>query len=512
MKPKLHRRAVRTRLAPALIAVTLFSFAGLLRVDCQAAELPNIVIIYADDMGYGDLGIQNPDSKIPTPHLDRLAEEGLRFSDAHSSSGICTPSRYALLTGRYHWRKFHGIVNAWGDSVFAEDRLTLPEMLKLKGYHTACIGKWHLGFDWAAIRKPDAQSIRVGNKTTWPASAFDWSKSIPNGPLDHGFDDYYGDDVPNFPPYAWIENDRVVEAPTIPYVPDPMPTEGAPEGRPGPMVAGWKQDAVMPALTRRAVEWIAGRQGSDQPFFLYWPWTSPHAPIVPTEAWQGKTNAGGYGDFMTQSDHHAGQLLRALDEHGFRENTIVIFTADNGPERYAYERIRNHQHRSTGPLRGLKRDIWEGGHRVPFVVRWPGVVKPGTVTSGLISQIDIMATLAAIVDFELPVGQAEDSHNQLGLWKGNESSRTSLVHNTRKNHFAIRRGDWLLIDAPSGNVSGVPEWFAEANGFEPNPHPGALFNLRRDVGQRHNLYAVEKDRVETLKRLLANTREQGERR
>ena len=181
-----------------------------------AAEQPNIVIIYADDMGFGDLAIQNPESKIATPHLDQLAREGLRFTDAHSSSGICTPSRYALLTGRYHWRKFHGIVNAWGDSVFADERLTLPEMLADSGYTTACIGKWHLGFGWQAIRKPDAQPTKVGNRNTWAANAFDWSKPIPNGPLAHGFDYYFGDDVPNFPPYAWIENNRVTEAPTVP--------------------------------------------------------------------------------------------------------------------------------------------------------------------------------------------------------------------------------------------------------------------------------------------------------
>lgn len=476
----------------------------------NAKEQPNVVIIYADDMGYGDLAIQNPESKIATPHLDRLASEGLRFTDAHSSSGICTPSRYALLTGRYHWRKFHSIVNSWGDSVFETKRLTLPEMLRTKGYATACIGKWHLGFDWSAIRKPDAKPVGAGKKTTWPADAFDWSRRIPNGPLDHGFDYYFGDDVPNFPPYAWIENDRVVEAPTVPYVPDPQPTEGAPEGRPGPMVAGWKQDAVMPTLTQRAMEWIGEQKGSDKPFFLYWPWTSPHAPIVPTTDWQGKTEAGGYGDFMAQSDHHAGQVLQALDDNGFRDNTIVIFTADNGPEKYAYERIRKHDHQSSGPLRGLKRDIWEGGHRVPFVVRWPGVVKAGTVTDGLMSQIDIMGTLAAIVGFDLPADAADDSHDQRSLWKGGVSSRASLVHNTRENHYAVRNDNWVLIDAPSGNVSGVPAWLEEASGYKKNPHAGALFDLRSDIGQRGNRYADQPQRVKELQELLAQIRKTGE--
>ncbi len=473
---------VRSRASCCLLV--LASIGGALIGD--AAELPNIVIIYADDLGYGDLSIQNRDSKIPTPNLDRLAREGMRLTDAHSSSGICTPSRYALLTGRYHWRKFHSIVNPWGDSVFAPERLTLPEMLKQKGYTTACIGKWHLGFDWDAVRRPDAKQVTVGKKKTWAADAFDWTKSIPNGPLDHGFDYYFGDDVPNFPPYTWIENDRVTEPPTVPYVPDPVPAEGAAEGRPGPMVAGWKQDAVMPTLTERAIRWIDEQNGSDTPFFLYWSWTSPHAPIVPMTDWQGKTKAGSYGDFVAQSDHHAGEVLNALDKNGFSSNTIVIFTADNGPEKYAYDRIRNFDHRSSGSLRGLKRDIWEGGHRVPFIVRWPGVVPSGVVNDGLMSQIDIMATLASVIGYELPDGSAEDSHDQTALWKGGVSTRESIVHNTKVNHYAVRQGDWVLIDDKSGQVSAVPQWFDDENGYQPNSHPAALYHLNDDLPQRRN--------------------------
>jgi len=492
----------------AIFVVLLCSCFSIQRT--QAAELPNIVIIYADDMGFGDLAIQNPDSKIPTPNLDRLASEGLRFTNAHSSSGICTPSRYALLTGRYHWRKFHNIVDSWGASVFDNERLTLPEMLKAKGYRTACIGKWHLGFDWSAIVKPDAEMIRVGRKMTYTADALDWTKPIPGGPLDHGFDYYFGDDVPNFPPYAWIENDRIVEAPTVPYEPDPQPTEGSPEGRPGPMVQGWKQDAVMPTITDKAVAWIAQQKRKDQPFFLYWPWTSPHAPIVPTKDWQGKTKAGGYGDFMSQSDAHAGAVLKAIDDNGFRENTVVVFTADNGPERYAYDRVRNYDHRSMGPLRGLKRDIWEGGHRVPFVVRWPGVVEAGTQTNALMGQTDIMGTLAEIVGFELPQTAAEDSFNQLPLWKGSDSARTSIIHNTRKNHYAIRQGNWVLIDAPSGGISQVPDWYAKKLGYERNRLPGALYNLSTDLGQLKNQYASQPEQAQQLKQLLEQTRKSGE--
>lgn len=475
-----------------------------------AAELPNIVIIYADDMGYGDLAIQNSDSKIPTPNLDQLAREGVRFTDGHSSSGICTPSRYALLTGRYHWRKFHNIVGSWGPGVFSKERLTLPEMLQAKGYRTACIGKWHLGFDWEAIRRPDAKRVGEGKKKNWPADAFDWSKPIPDGPLDHGFDEYFGDDVPNFPPYTWIENDRVVQPPTVPYQPDPVPSEGAAEGRAGPMVAGWKQDAVMPTLTQRAVEWIAQQKEQDGPFFLYWSWTSPHAPIVPTDAWQGKTKAGGYGDFMAQSDAYAGEVLKALDEHEFRDTTIVIFSSDNGPERYAFERVRAHNHVSSGPLRGVKRDIFEGGHRVPFMVRWPREIQPGSISDGLISQIDIMATLAGVVGYELPNGAAEDSHDQIELWKGGSSLRHSMVHNTYKHSFAFRQGDWVFVDAKSGSAKNVPSWYAAREGYTENPHPGALYKLSDDPGQRTNRYALQPERVEQMRQRLAEVKQSGE--
>ncbi len=472
-----------------------------------SSALPNIVLLLADDMGYGDLGCQNPNSKIPTPNLDRLAAEGVRFSNGHSSSGICTPSRYALLTGRYHWRKFHGIAGPFGASVFRPDRLTLPEMLKEKGYKTACIGKWHLGWDWDALKRPGA----TGGKQGYAAKDFDWSKAIPDGPLAHGFDYYFGDDVPNFPPYTWIENDHVLTAPTVPYAPDPEPGEGAAEGRPGPMAAGWKQDAVMPRLTEKAVEWIGAQKDGGQPFFLYFPWTSPHAPIVPAEEFKGATPAGAYGDFMHQSDWTAGQVLDALDENGFRDNTLVIFTSDNGPERYAYDRIRNFDHRSMGPLRGLKRDIWEGGHRVPFIVRWPGVTEAGRVSGALLSQIDLMATIAAAVGYALPDAAADDSHEMLGVLKGpDESPRKSMVHNTKANHYAVRKDNWVLVDAKAGNISAVPAWFDEENGYKPNPHAAALYDLGQSIAQRENLYAKYPEKVEELRQLLQETQARGE--
>ena len=470
---------------------------------------PNIVILYADDMGYGDLAAQNPESKIATPNLDRLAREGTRFTDAHSSSGICSPSRYALLTGRYHWRKFHAIVNSFEPSVFDAAELTLPEMLKQQGYRTACIGKWHLGWNWEAIKKPGVkpQPPNVG----YAPDAFDWSKRIPGGPTDHGFDYYFGDDVPNFPPYTWFENDRVLTAPDAPLSTTPKTAEGTWEARPGPMVKGWDFHAVLPKLTDKASEWIGAQRGRAEPFFLYVPFTSPHAPIVPAAEFAGKSKAGGYGDFMEQTDASAGRILKALDEHGFRDNTIVIFTADNGAERYAYDRIKNFQHRSSGPLRGLKRDLWEGGHRMPFVVRWPGVVAAGDVSAAMTSQVDIMATLAAITGFKLPAGAAEDSRDLLPVWKNRAPSpRRTLVHNTFAEGYAVRQDQWVLIAAKTGAVSRVPPGFDEENGYKSHDQPGELYDLSKDLGQRNNVYAQEPRKVAELQELLKKLRIKGD--
>ncbi|MFM9029803.1 MAG: sulfatase-like hydrolase/transferase, partial [Opitutaceae bacterium] len=287
---------------------------ALLNVIGAAADRPNIVILYADDMGYGDLAIQNPESRIRTPHLDRLACEGLRFTDAHSSSGVCTPSRYAMLTGRFHWRKFHSIVNSFGPSVFDAAELTLPGMLKSAGYRTACIGKWHLGWNWDAIKRPGATPHP---KNGYAPGDFDWTRRIPGGPLEHGFDYYFGDDVPNFPPYAWFENDRVITNPTEPLTITPQTAEGNWEARPGPMTKGWDFHAVMPRLTERAVAWLRERRGSKEPFLLYFPFTSPHAPIVPSPEFAGKSKAGGYGDFVEQTDDTVGRVLAELAAGGF---------------------------------------------------------------------------------------------------------------------------------------------------------------------------------------------------
>lgn len=470
----------------------------------HAERLPNIVILLADDMGYGDLNAQNPESKIPTPHLDRLASQGIRFTDAHSSSGVCTPSRYALLMGRYHWRKFHGIVNSFEGSVLDPERVTLAELLRERGYRTACIGKWHLGWDWESIRKPGSKSIDA--KTGYDSKDFDWTQRVPGGPLDHGFDIYFGDDVPNFPPYAWFENDRVSTPPGGPLATVGQPAEGQWETRPGPAVQGWDFWQVMPTLTDRAVAWIS-EQKPNEPFFLYFPFTSPHAPILPTEAYRQASNAGGYGDFMVQTDATVGRVMAALEQAGLDQNTLVLFSSDNGPEHYAYERVRRFGHRSTGTLRGVKRDLWEGGHRVPMIAQWPNVIPAGQVRTGLISQTDWYATLAAQVGVPIPARNAEDSLDQSAFFRGDAPSpRTTMVHNTNANGFAIRENEWVLIMAKSGGVTTVPPWYVQSQGYSSHSTPGELYDLSTDLGQRINRYSEFPERVQRMQLLLEQIR------
>lgn len=479
----------------------------------QVVGRPNVLILYADDLGFGDLGCYHADSKIPTPNLDRLASQAMRFTDGHSSSGICTPSRYALLTGRHHWRDFHGIVQAFGDSVFQAERLTLPEMMQSQGYQTAAIGKWHLGWDWAAIRHPDAKQVGSGRSKAWTPDAFDWTKPIPDGPLDHGFDSYFGDTVINFPPYCWIENDRVAKAPDAMLDTDQWKPikEGRWECRPGPMASDWDPYQNIPATTKRGVEFIKRQAEQSSPFFLYFAFPAPHAPIIPNDQFDGMSTAGPYGDFVAETDDACGRLLRALEETGQAENTVVVFTADNGPEKYAYARDRDFGHWSAHPLRGLKRDIYEGGHHVPFMIKWPGVTNAGTVSEALVSQVDLMATFASALGALLPDDAAEDSHDLMPLLRGDTAVvRKTHIHNTRENQYAIRDGDWLLVDSKTGYISGRNADWEKRRGYEADDDsPVELYNLRDDLGQRVNLSKENPERVKELQTLLAKIREQG---
>ncbi len=478
------------------------------RCSSTREQLPNIVIIYADDMGFGDLACQNPDSKIPTPNLDQLAAEGMRFSDAHSSSGICSPSRFALLTGSYHWRRQHGIVGAFGKPFFEESDITLPQVLKTKGYTTACFGKWHLGWDWEFKNPPSGKVMQWGRmRDVYLPEDIDWSKPVAGGPLARGFDHYFGDGTINFPPYAWVENDRFVEAPSAEMDINDVgfdTKEGSWEFRPGPKVDGWNPYDVLPTLATRTVDWITNRR-KEEAFFLYFALPSPHAPIIPNDEFDGKSEAGGYGDFMVQTDWVVGQVLKALKAQGLEDNTIVIFSSDNGTEGYAWKRAEKFGHFSMGNFRGLKRDVWEGGHHVPFIVKWPSHVQPGTVSDEVVSQVDIMATLSKIVGVDLPASAAPDSYDLSPVIFGEpyESPlRQATVHNTFESIWGIRVGDWLYINDSTGGHRPLPESFKELTGYQDFDTEGLLFNMANDAEQRINLFDEHPEKVLELDSLI----------
>ena len=454
---------------------------------------PNIIYILADDMGYGDAGCNNPASKIPTPHLDRMAEQGMRFTDAHAPSSVCTPSRYAVLTGRYCWRSRlkRGVLWPTDGALIEGDRPTVASLLRDGGYHTACIGKWHLGLDWS-YRDGCAPLPEIGcgvhNKPVRHERMrnVDFSRPFRGGPLDCGFDRFFGVDAPNFPPYAWFQDDRLAGVPG-----EERPDEGECHG--GPMVPDWKLGDIMPALVRKTVEFIGEKH--DKPFFVYLALTAPHTPIVPNPRFHGKSGAGPYGDFVCEVDDAVGQVLEALDRRGIAENTLVIFTSDNGPEHFAYERIREYRHASMGSLRGVKKDTWEGGHRVPFIARWPGVVPAGSACGQLVSLADFMATAADMAAIPLPSGASEDGVSILPLLKGrwDRPVRDYAVHHGYSGGFAIRSGDWVYLEAPGGlDAAGYePEWFRDERGYPAPDGRAQLYHLGDDPSEARNCLEEE---------------------
>ena len=478
---------------------------------------PNIIYILADDMGYGDMGCNNPGSRIPTPHLDRLASQGMRFTDTHSPSSVCTPSRYSILTGRYCWRTplKQSVLWPWDPPLIEPDRVTVAGLLRQHGYRTACIGKWHLGWEWATLDgEPACKGIPIGqyDKTFRHTLErnIDYNKPMRGGPIDCGFDTYFGVDVPNFPPYTWIEQDRLTDLPTQ-EKPDDM------FGAPGRMKPGWSLEAMIPEFVRRAERYI-GDSGPD-PFFLYFALTSPHTPIAPNKEFIGRSGAGPYGDFVCEVDWVVGQIMEALERKGIADNTLLVFTSDNGPECIpaaaggTYEHVRAFGHYSMGELRGVKRDTWEGGHRVPFVARWPGVTPAGAVCDRLTILSDLIASCAELLGVELRDGDAEDSVSILSLLQGNTNAivRDFAVHHSCAGNFAIRKDHWVFIDAPSGQDmhSPEPDWFRKERGYTPHDWRGELFDLRDDIAERKNLYGEHPEVVEELSRLLAEVKREG---
>ena len=422
----------------------------------SAQDKPNIVFILADDMSFDSVSANNDKiGNMKTPHVDALISQGMNFTDAHSGSSVCTPTRYGLLTGRYCWRTKlkTKVLWEWGAPLLEKERLTVADMLQAQGYSTGMVGKWHLGLDWYDsdgeianhdLEITDSYFLRgaAAERIRAVQQRIDFTKGITGGPTDHGFGYYFGVDVPNFPPYIWIENDKLLGEPSV-AKPKGM------FGHPGPMVPGWRLDEILPGLATRASKWIAEQSTTDQPFFLYLPLTSPHTPVVPSKDFKGKSGINGYADFVIETDWVVGHVMGALERAGVADNTLLIFSTDNGTAGSAnLKKLKSLGVDLNNHFKGRKLDIHEGGHRVPFVARWPGKIKPGSTCSQTICLNDFMATAAAILDVELPDDAAEDSTSILPLLLGDKTSlpnRPLVVNHDFKGGFAIRRGKWKLV-------------------------------------------------------------------
>ena len=482
-----------------------------------APAKPNIIFLMADDLGYGDLGSFNLDSKIPTPNIDRLAMEGMRFTDAHSGSAVCTPTRYGVVTGRYCWRTplKKGVLSGYSRSLIEPDRLTVASMLRQQGYRTAVVGKWHLGLDWVAKKgavEPAGQDAiekraRQGNPFARPEGfEIDFTQPVKTGPQNYGFD------------YSYIFPASLDMAPYV-YVEDNMPvavaddrTEGMADGgtfwREGEMMRGFSFPDVTPHLFDKAIGFIAdhAQSGADEPFFLYFPLPSPHWPWLPSEDVRGASGAGKYGDFVVLIDNLVGELTATLDRRGLSDNTLFIFTSDNGAE-WDPSHIEEFGHRANhADLRGKKRDAWEGGHRIPFIARWPGTVAAGATSDQTICLTDLTATAAEIAGADLPNDSAEDSYSILPALVGGAQGpiREALVHHSSDGMFAIRQGKWKLIDGRGPGSGNYGEWESG-----PDDPAGQLYDIVADIGEKNNLHGNHPEVVAELKMLLERYKEQG---
>lgn len=482
------------------------------------AAAPNIVVVLADDLGYGDLRCLNPEAKIATPHLDRLAADGMVFTDAHSGSSVCTPTRYGLLTGRYAWRTRlqSGVLGGLSPPLIPKTRTTLASLLKRQGYHTACIGKWHLGLGWKV--KPDATVTDLAIERPDQVWNVDYAMPFNNGPITLGFDRYFGISASlDMVPYTFLENDHVRVLPTEDRDFPMMHGRATGRCRKGPTAPGFDVVDVLPRLAEQAVRYVRDRAAGakrDQPFFLYLPLASPHTPIVPTATWLGTSGLNPYGDFVMQTDAAIGSLLEAIDDEGLRENTLVIVTSDNGCSPQAdFPTLLEKGHDPSGPLRGHKADIFEGGHRVPFLVRWPAVVRAGGCTDQLACLTDLLATAADILGQSLAENEGEDSFSLLPTLAnpGTPSARTSCVHHSINGSFAIREATWKLCLCPDSGGWSEPKPAAkkkprdEAAGLLPRQ----LYDLATDLGETRNLAGEEPETVGRLESALQGIVERG---
>lgn len=476
-----------------------------------AADRPNIVIILADDMGYGDVQALNSKSTIPTPNLDRLANAGMTFTDAHSPSAVCTPTRYGLLTGRYCWRTElkRGVLGGYSPPLIKSDRKTIANMLSEQGYHTGAVGKWHLGM---TLPMKPGKSI---NSSQWQGDpGIDWNGKITDSPIHHGFDSYFGVSASlDMAPYVYIRDDHFDSPPSI-----QQPAVKFPHFvRKGPRSKDFEIDEVLDRLTKESVDFISTAAKKDEPFFLYFPLTAPHKPTQPHERFQGKTKLNEYGDFVVQVDWTVGEVLNALDEADVADETIVFYTSDNGSYMFRYDDpdkrdhvddasiqgFRAEHHRANGPFRGTKADIWEAGHHVPLFVRWPGKVAAGSKCDEPVCLTDLFATAADIVGANLDNSVAEDSVSLLPMLDGKEVRRAApVIHHSVAGMFAIRDGKWKLV---LGDGSGGRQ---QPKG-KPFGKPYQLFDLSQDIGEEHNIADEHPEVVERLTQTVETIRDSG---
>jgi len=481
------------------------------------ARPANIVFILADDLGYGDVGCYNPASKVPTPNIDRLAAEGIVFTDAHSSSTVCTPTRYSLLTGRMAFRTgMAGVfTGAGGPCLIEQGRLTLPQMLRRKGYATACFGKWHVGLTFFdKDGKPINESGLEGVKR------IDYSRSIPDSPIHRGFDEFFGTACCPATDwlYAYIDGDRIPVPPTGLLDRAGLPKHAySRDNRAGMIAPDFNLEEVDLVFLDKSKKFLEEhvKSNPDKPFFLFHSCQSVHLPSFSADQFKGKTKAGPHGDFIFELDSIVGELIKTLARLGVAENTLVMFSSDNGPETTSVINMRkDYQHDGARPWRGMKRDQWEGGHRVPLIARWPGKIKPGSTTDQMTSLTDIMATCAAIVAAQLPNDAAEDSYDMLPVLLGrqsNEPVRKYLMQQTISLALSIRRGRWKYLDhkGSGGNnydnaglkPFALPDSAPDA--------PGQLYDLETDPGETHNLYFEHPEIVTELKQQLDKFVKQG---
>lgn len=474
-------------------------------------DQPNIVLILADDLGYGDVSCYNDQSKVPTPNIDRLAKEGMRFTDAHSAATVCTPSRYSIMTGRMAFRTGkHGVFQAaGGPNLIEADRLTLPEMLRQKRYKTAMHGKWHIGLSFL---DSDGKPINDNNRAA--VDRIDYSRAIPDAPIHRGFDSFFGTaccPTTDFL-YAFIDGDRIpippkekldrTKFPRNPYTKD---------FRDGVIAPDYNIEEIDQIFLRKSLSFLENhaKKVPAQRFFLFHSTQAVHLPSIPAKEWQGKSKAGPHGDFIAQLDGMIGTLVAKLKELNMEKNTLIIVTSDNGPEVASIVNMRkDYQHDGARPWRGVKRDQWEGGHRVPLIMKWPGIIKPATVSAQTISLTDLMATTAAITQYPLPQNAAEDSFDMLPVLLGKDAGkpiREYTLHQTWTAKYAIRSGPWKYIDHQDSGGNDYRKWEGLDQYIQPDTDPtapGQLYNLSNDPGETKNLYATHPEIVKNLKTRL----------